>query len=179
MAAVRWLVAGIDRVNGTIGRGVSWCALLMVIAGGGNAILRYLGRLVGHNLSSNAALELQWYLFSALFLLAAAWTLQQDRHVRVDVLYGRLGPRGRAWIDLLGTVLFLLPFCLFALWVSFPSVAESWRLREQSIDPGGLPRYPVKTLLLVGLWMLVAQGLAQLLRNAAGLLGRPLDGGSR
>ncbi|NOY27153.1 MAG: TRAP transporter small permease subunit [Oligoflexia bacterium] len=165
IARLRALSKLIDRVNGGLGRAVSWLSLVMVFVGAGNALLRYCGRFVGHNLSSNAALEAQWYLFSAMFLLAAAWTLQQDRHVRVDVLYGRLSPRGRAWIDVLGTCLFLLPFCIFAVWVSFPSVAESWRLLEQSPDPGGLPRYPVKTLLLVALWTLIAQGISQLIKH--------------
>ena len=169
---ILWKIAGVlDRVNGALGRGVSWLALVMVLVGAGNAVLRYLGRYVGHNLSSNAALEGQWYLFSAIFLLAAGWTLQEDRHVRVDVLYGRLSPRGKAVIDLAGTALFLLPFCFFAIWVSFPSVAESWRLHEQSPDPGGLPRYPVKTLLVVALWLLVAQGVAQLVKHGAAAAG--------
>jgi len=167
-----WTLArGIDALTGLVGRAVSWLALVMVLVGAGNAVLRYLGRFVGHNLSSNAALELQWYLFSALFLLAGAWTLQLDKHVRVDVFYGRLSPRGRAVIDLLGTLLFLLPFCAFAVWVSFPSVAESWRLHEGSPDPGGLPRYPVKTLLLAGLYLLLAQGVSQLLKHLCQVLG--------
>lgn len=161
----------IDAVTVRLGKAVSWLALLMVLIGAGNAVLRYSGRFVGQNLSSNAFLEAQWYLFSALFLLAAAWTLQQDRHVRVDVLYGRLSPRGKAAIDLAGTILFLLPFCIFATWVSFPSVAESWRLRELSPDPGGLPRYPVKSLLLVALWLLIAQGVSQLCKHLAQVLG--------
>lgn len=155
----------IDSINGGIGRAVSWLALLMVLIAAGNALLRYSGRFVGHNLSSNAALEAQWYLFSALFLLASAWTLSRDRHVRVDVLYGRLTARGKAGVDLAGTLFFLLPFCCFAIWVSFPSVAESWRLREGSVDPGGLPRYPVKSLFLLSLYLLVAQGVAQAIRH--------------
>lgn len=161
----------IDAVTVRVGQAVSWLALAMVLIGAGNAVLRYAGRYVGENLSSNALLETQWYLFSALFLLAAAWTLQQDRHVRVDVLYGRLAPRRKAMIDLAGTILFLLPFCAFAVWVTFPSVAESWRLREVSPDPGGLPRYPVKTLLLLSLYLLIAQGLSQLCKHLAQVLG--------
>lgn len=163
----------IDAVTRRIGRATAWLSLVMVLIGAGNAVLRYLGRFVGQNLSSNAFLEAQWYLFSALFLLAAAWTLQQDRHVRVDVFYGRLSPRGKAVIDLAGTVLFLLPFCAFALWVTWPSVAESWRLKEQSIDPGGLPRYPIKALVIVAWWLLMAQGISQLCKHLAQVLGIP------
>lgn len=176
MQALERIAALVERFTGAVGRAVSWLALLMVLVAAANAVLRYLGRFVGQNLSSNAALELQWYLFSALFLLGAAWTLQQDRHVRVDVIYGRLSPRAQAWIDLLGTAVFLLPFCGLCIWVSFPSVAESWRLREQSIDPGGLPRYPVKSLLLAGLYLLTAQGGAQLVRHLGQVLGRPPRG---
>ncbi|RME21788.1 MAG: TRAP transporter small permease subunit [Deltaproteobacteria bacterium] len=160
----------IDALTVRLGQAVAWLSLVMVLIGAGNAVLRYLGRFVGHNLSSNAFIEAQWYLFSALFLLGAAWTLQQDRHVRVDVLYGRLSPRARAAIDLAGTVLFLLPFCAFATWVSFPSVAESWRLREVSPDPGGLPRYPVKALVIVAWWLLIAQGVSQLCKHLSALL---------
>lgn len=169
-----WSIAHfIDGLTRRLGQATSWLALLMVVIGAGNAVLRYLGRFVGTNLSSNAALELQWYLFSALFLLGAAWTLQQDRHVRVDVFYGRLSARGQALVDLLGTLLFLFPFCGLAIWVTNPSVLESWRLLEVSPDPGGLPRYPVKTLLLVCFYTVLVQGLSQLCKHTAVLLGVP------
>ncbi len=173
---MRRLADGIDALTAAIGRGVSWLCLLMVLLAAGNAVLRYLGRFVGQSLSRNAALEAQWYLFAAVFLLAGAWTLQQDRHVRVDVLYGRLSARGRALVDLGGTLLLLLPFCALAVWVSFPSVAESWRLLEGSVDPGGLPRYPVKSLWLIGLYLLIAQGGAQAIRHGLALLRGGGDG---
>jgi len=172
---VKRLADLIDTITSGIGRAVSWLSLLMVLIAAGNALLRYSGRFVGHDLSSNAALEAQWYLFSAMFLLASAWTLSRDRHVRVDVLYGRLSTRARAGVDLAGTLLFLLPFCCFAVWVSFPGVAESWRLREGSVDPGGLPRYPVKSLFLLGLYLLIAQGVAQAIRHGITLRGGEAD----
>jgi len=161
----------IDRFNAALGRLTAWLTLAMVLVGAGNAVLRYVSRFAGVNLSSNASLELQWYLFSALFLLAAADTLRKDAHVRVDVLYGRLSERARAGIDVAGTLLFLLPFCAFAVWVSFPTVVESWRVMEQSPDPGGLPRYPIKTLLLVCFYLLIAQGISQLIKKTAVLIG--------
>ena len=169
----------VDRFNAALGRLTGWLTLAMVLVGAGNAVLRYVSRSVGANLSSNASLELQWYLFSALFLLAAADTLRKDAHVRVDVLYGRLSARSRAAIDIAGTLLFLLPFCAFAVWVTWPSVMESWRVMEQSPDPGGLPRYPIKSLLLVCFYLLIAQGFSQLIKKVAILTGhaRPHEPG--
>ena len=166
----------IDRLNGWLGRSVAWLSLAMVLVTAFNAVARYLGRFIGRDLSSNTYNELQWYLFSAVFLLAAADALRRDAHVRVDVFYGRLSERGRAAVDVAGTLLFLLPFCCFAVWVSFPSVAESWRVLEQSPDPGGLPRYPVKSLLLACYYLLIAQGVSQLIKNVAVLTGHRTSG---
>ena len=161
----------LDRLSLGIGRAASWLSLLMVLLASANSLLRYSGRFVGTNLTSNAMLEGQWYLFSALFLLSAAPTLQRNAHVRVDVLYGRLGHRGKAAIDLAGTVLFLLPFCAFALWVCTTTVWNSIRIWEGSPDPGGLPRWPVKSLLLVGFGTLGVQGLSQAVLHLAQLTG--------
>lgn len=159
------LSRSIDRFSTAVGRGTAWLVLLMVLVGAGNAVARYAGRGLGVNLSSNAWIELQWYLFSTVFLLGAAWTLAEDKHVRVDVLSARLGPRGRAWIDVLGTVTFLLPFCVFGVWVSLPTVQSSWSVLEGSPDPGGLPRYPVKTLIPVAFALLGVQGVSQLIKG--------------
>ena len=159
----------VDRLSTWVGHSVRWLVLLMVLLGAFNAVARYSGRFVGVNLSSNALLEGQWYLFAAVFLLGAPYALVTDRHVRVDVLYGRLSERGKAGIDLVGTLLFLLPFCVFGLWVSWPSVANSWSIWEQSSDPGGLPRYPVKTLLPLALALLLLQGASLALQKVARL----------
>ncbi|MEN9232474.1 MAG: TRAP transporter small permease subunit [Gloeomargarita sp. DG02_3_bins_56] len=137
---------------------------LLVLVGTWNVLGRYLGRWLGMNLTSNAFLELQWYLFSAIFLLGAAHTLYQNGHVRVDVLYNRWSERRRAWIDLLGTLLFLLPFVALLIWLTAPPVITAWRIAEQSPDPGGLPRYWVKTLPLVGFGLLCLQGIVQVVR---------------
>ncbi|MCB9760503.1 MAG: TRAP transporter small permease subunit [Alphaproteobacteria bacterium] len=175
MRALLTLSRWIDRLNGALGRLVAWLTLVMVLVGAGNAILRYLSRFAGQNLTSNASIELQWYLFSAVFLLGTAATLRDDAHVRVDVLYGRLSPRGKAWLNLVGALVFLLPFCGFALWVSWPSVAASWAVWEGSPDPGGLPRYPVKSLILVSFWLLIFQGVSEAIKSA-NLLWGPRDG---
>jgi TRAP-type mannitol/chloroaromatic compound transport system permease small subunit len=165
MGFLRRAAAAIDRLNDGIGAAVSWLALFMVLFGAYNAIARYATRFVGVNLSSNALNELQWYLFSVVFLLGAAWGLRHDVHVRVDVLYGRLDARKKAWIDLLGTILFLLPFCGMMLWVSWSPVARSFAIREVSPDPGGLPRWPIKALLLVSFLLLMLQGFAVIVRQ--------------
>lgn len=154
----------IDRLNAAIGKAACVLLLGMVGLGALTAVLRYIGRPLGVSLTSNAFLEGQWYLFSAVFLLAAAWALREGAHVRVDVLYGRLGRRGQAWTDLLGALVFLIPFCLLMLWATGPSVAESWAVREISPDPGGLPRYPIKALVPVAFLLLLLQGIAEAIK---------------
>ena len=163
----------VDRLSDLLGRGVAWLSLLMVLLGAFNAIARYLGRFIGVNLSSNAMLEAQWYMFSLIFLLGAAWTLRQDAHVRVDVFYGRLTPRVKAIVDLIGGVVFLLPFCAFGIWASWEYVLHSWQDLEVSADPGGLPRYPIKLMILVSFGMLILQGLSELIKRIAILRGQP------
>ena len=162
---------GIDRLSSLVGRSTAWLAALMIFIGAANAVLRYLSRDLGIQLGGNAALEAQWYLFSLLFLMGAAWTLERDAHVRVDVLYGRTTPRTRAIINLLGSTLFLLPFCGFALYVSGPTVWNSWAVREMSLDPGGLPRYPIKAVILISFFLLGMQGLSEAIKAAARLSG--------
>ncbi|HKK91909.1 MAG TPA: TRAP transporter small permease subunit [Longimicrobiales bacterium] len=154
----------VDRLNGYIGSLSRWLIILMVGIGAYNAVARWATRQLGVGLSSNALNELQWYLFSVVFLLGAAYCLKEDVHVRVDVLYERLSPKARGWIDLLGSVLFLLPFSVLMIHVSIPAVRNSWRILETSADPGGLPRYPLKTLLIVAFALLFLQGLAQIVR---------------
>jgi TRAP-type mannitol/chloroaromatic compound transport system permease small subunit len=157
----------IDRVNDTIGRWVRWLVFAMVIIGSANAVFRYLGRFLGFDLSSNAYLETQWYLFSLVFLLAASYTLRHDQHVRVDVLYGRLSQKGKAWINLAGGILFLIPFCILVIWVSSPWVMNSWDVLEMSPDPGGLPRYPLKAAIPLTFVLLLLQGISETIKAAA------------
>ncbi len=165
------LSRGIDRLTSAIGAAVTWLTLLMVLIGAFNATVRYASRFTGVNLSSNTFIELQWYLFSAVFLLGAAATLRRDRHVRVDVLFGRLGDRARAGIDIAGGLLFLLPFCVFGVWTSIPMVVDSWAVWEASPDPGGLPRWPIKTLIPVAFALLGLQGISEIIRRIAALRG--------
>ena len=169
----RWLHVArwIDRWSDRIGRGLYWLALVMIGIGAFNALARYLDRYTELGLSSNLWIELQWYLFSLLFLLGAAYTLKHDDHVRVDVLYSQLSRRGQAWINVLGTALFLLPFCGVVLWMSIPFVTNSWAILEGSPDPGGLPRYPIKTVIPLALLLVMIQGVSLLIRDGAILLG--------
>ena len=169
----RWLHVArrIDRFSTWSGRILQWLTLAMVGIGAFNAIARYLDKYTGLGLSSNTWLELQWYLFSIVFLLGAAYTLREDAHVRVDVLYGALSTRGRAWINLLGTIFFLVPFCLLVLYMSWDFVINSWATWEQSSDPGGLARYPIKTMIPIALLFVLLQGGALFIRSVAVLSG--------
>lgn len=155
----------IDALNERVGRFASWLVLAVVLLGAWNAVARYVTRYTELNLSGNAFLELQWYLFSAIFLLGGAYTLKRDEHVRVDVLHAALHPRRRAKIDLAGTLIFLIPFCVFVLWTSWTPVVNAWRILERSPDPGGLPRYPVKALIPLGFVLLLLQAVALLIRR--------------
>lgn len=161
MAIWRKLADRIDRLNEGIGRLVCWLTLAMVLIAAFNALIGFMAPTWG----SNVYRELQWYLFSVVFLIGAAYTLKHDAHVRVDVLYGRISPKGRAWIDLLGTLLFMLPFCALMLWTTWPAVRDSWKVREMSPDPGGLPRYPIKALIPIALALLILQGIAWVIQK--------------
>ena len=167
MNALLRLAKRVDQISLGFGRILAWLSVFMVLAGAFNALARYGGRALGANLSSNGLLEAQWYFFALIFLLGAAPTLATNRHVRVDVFYGRLSPRHQALIDLLGCLLLLLPFCAFALVTSLPFVESAWSVWEVSPDPGVLPRWPIKTAIPVAFGLLLIQGLSFALQRAA------------
>jgi TRAP-type mannitol/chloroaromatic compound transport system permease small subunit len=169
MHSLKRFAAAVDGLNNRIGASIRWLSLIMILVGAFNAIARYLTRYTGLALSSNAYFDLQWYFFSLIFLLGAAYGLEHDVHVRVDVLYSRLSRKARAWIDLAGTVLFLIPFCVLMLWVSWPAVRNSWAIHETSPDPGGLPRYPIKTVILLSFALLLLQAFSQLVKQIEAL----------
>lgn len=178
MGVLLGFARAVSRLTEAIGRLTYWLTLLMVLLGAFNAVARYQSRFTGLNLSSNRFIESQWYLFSLIFLLGAAYTLKHHGHVRVDVLYGRLSFRGKAWIDLAGNLLFLLPFCALMIYFTLPSVMNSWRVWEISPDPGGLPRYPIKTMVPVAFGLLFLQGIANTIEQLAvlkGLIEPPAD----
>lgn len=174
MEAMTRLSLAIDRLNRAIGLGTAWLTLVMVLIGAYNAVARYLERDLGYEgLSSNAYLEGQWYLFSVVFLFGAPYALRAGAHVRVDVFYGSVSERTRAWIDLIGGILLLLPFCGFAIWSCQGFVADSWHVREQSLDPHGLARWPLKMIVPLAFFLLALQGISEVLKRILFLRGAP------
>lgn len=174
----------VDAVTGLFGRLMWWVSLFMVAVGVYNVITRYfygpLEALVGRGLAArmtgNFYLELQTYSFDLIFLLGAAYVLRVDGHVRVDIVYSNLSARRKALIDILGTWLFLIPFAALGILYSVPYVRRSWQTLEMSPNPGGLPRYPLKTVIIIAFAMLILQGLSETIRNAAFLAGRKGSG---
>ncbi len=157
---------GIDRMNEGIGKAVSWLILVVVLVSATNAIIRKT-----MNASSNAWLELQWYLYGAAFLLAAAYTLKQNEHVRIDIVYGAFSRRVQHWIDLLGHIVFLMPFVLVMLWMLTPYVLKSMLNGEVSTNAGGLVIWPAKSLLLIGFILLGLQGFSEIVKKIAVMRG--------
>ena len=163
------VAASIDRLNEKVGIVIRWLVLLMVFIGAASAVLRYFSRGLELTLNLTPATEAQWYLFSVIFLLGGAYALHKDVHVRVDVMYERLGMKTRGWIDALGTIFFLVPLSIMMLWVTFPAVLTSWQIQETSPDPGGLPRYPIKALILVSFGLLLLQAFSQFIRHISAI----------
>lgn len=157
----------IDSLNRRVGVGVSVLILIMTVISAFNAVSRKL-----LNLSSNAFLEIQWYLFAAVFLLAAGYTLLCNEHVRVDILNARLSPRTRLWIELFGTTFFLLPFAWLVLWHAWPYFVASFIGGEWSLNAGGLIIWPVKLLIPLGFALLLLQAFSQIVKLVAALRGR-------
>jgi len=164
--------AVIDAITELIGRAVSWLILAAVLVSAGNALARKFA-----GISSNAWLELQWYLFGAVFMLAASWALARNKHVRIDILSNRLQPRTRVWIDLICHFLFLMPFALMMVWLSGPFFLRSWNSGESSMNAGGLLLWPAKLLILSGFVLFVIQGLSEIIKNVAILTGDLEDAG--
>ena len=166
MRALLSLARTIDTLNERIGRASRWLVLLATLISSGNAVMRY-----GFDLSSNAWLEIQWYLFALIFLLGAGYTLKHNGHVRIDILHSRFSPRMQAWVDLVGGLLFLLPLCGLMIWMGWGGFAVSWAVNETSPDAGGLLRWPIKLAIPVGFGLLLLQGIAEVIKRAAFLAG--------
>lgn len=162
MNGLRAVVHSIDRLTDVSGRTLAWLALAMGALTALIVVMRY-----GFNVNSIYVQELVVYLHGSLFMLGAAFALKRGAHVRVDIFYRRFSPRGRAWVDALGGIVFLIPFCLFVLGVSWQFVTESWAIREISSEPGGIPAvFLLKTLIPLMAANLLLQGIAETLRNA-------------
>jgi TRAP-type mannitol/chloroaromatic compound transport system permease small subunit len=156
----------VDRLNAAVGKATIWLVLIVVVISAGNAVVRY-----GFDWSSNALLEIQWYLFSAIFLLCAGYVLEKNEHIRIDVIFGRFSPRTQNWIDVFGFLAFFLPMVALTLWLSWPVFMNAWTSGEMSANPGGLVRWPVRLLLPVGFLLLLLQGLSELVKRVAFLSG--------
>lgn len=156
----------IDRLNTGLGKLAAWAVLIACLISAGNATSRYL-----FNISSNAWLEIQWYLFSAIFLLGASLTLKLNEHVRVDLVYMAVSERGRLWIDIIGFTLFMLPASLILTYMTWDFFMQSWIQNETSANAGGLIRWPVKLMMPVGFALLSLQGFSELFKRIATLVG--------
>jgi TRAP-type mannitol/chloroaromatic compound transport system permease small subunit len=160
----------IDQLNEKIAGAVSWALLLAVLICTGNALIRY-----AFNISSNGWLEIQWYLFAAIFMLASSYTLKRDEHVRIDVIAGRFSKRTQVWIDLFGFLLFLLPICLVILYYGIPFALISIQSGEMSSNAGGLIVWPAKLLVPLGFLLMILQGVSEVIKRIAFLAGK-IDG---
>ena len=167
MSSLLSLSKYIDALNERIGMGISWALLLAVLICSGNAIVRY-----SFNISSNAWLEIQWYLFGAIFLLASSYTLRRNEHVRIDVIVGRFSKRTQAWVDVFGFIFFLLPATLLILYFAVPFAMESVRNQEVSSNAGGLIVWPAKILIPIGFLLLTLQGISELIKRIGFLMGK-------
>jgi TRAP-type mannitol/chloroaromatic compound transport system permease small subunit len=162
----RW----VDALNDHLGRIVYWCVLLAVLISSGNAMMRY-----SFNMSSNAWLEIQWYLFAVIFLLCSGYTLLRNEHIRIDIITGHCTRRTQTWIDVIGGVFFLLPMAILIMILSWPVFWDSWERAEISSNAGGLIVWPVKFLIPLGFFVLTLQGLSETIKRVAFLMGKGPD----
>jgi TRAP-type mannitol/chloroaromatic compound transport system permease small subunit len=168
------LSRGIDWFSEAIGKAMMWLVLVAVLVSSGNALQRYM-----FIRSSNAWLEAHWYLFGAVVLLGAAYTLKKNEHIRIDIVTAGLSQNVRNWIDVLGHMLFLIPLCLLMLWLGVPFFMRSFASGEMSSSAGGLIVWPAKLLVPLGFAMLLAQGVSELIKRVAfmrGLIDNPTPG---
>lgn len=156
----------IDAASERIGRAALWLILVVVLISAGNAVSRF-----AFNLSSNAMLEIQWYLFSAIFLFCAAYVLKKNEHIRIDVITGRFSARVQNWIDVFGILVFLLPMAILIAWLSWPVFMNAWTSGEMSSNPGGLIRWPVRLMVPLGFALLILQAVSELIKRIAFLAG--------
>ena len=166
MQALLALSRAIDRLNAFVGKYSIWLIFAATFISAANAIVRK-----AFDTSSNAFLEVQWYLFAWSFLIAAGYTLLHREHVRIDVINSRLSKKAQVWIDIIGFAFFLTPLCLTILWLSMPVVIQMYQSGEMSGNPGGLIRWPVWTAIPVGISLLLLQGISELIKRIAFLTG--------
>lgn len=164
------LSRAIDALNENVGKAAIWLVLVVTLISAVNAFVRY-----AFNYSSNGFLEIQWYLFSAIFLLCAGYALKRNAHVRIDVVSSRFSPRTLAWIDIIGTIFFLAPMACAVLYLSWPIFVNSFLSKEYSSNAGGLIVWPVRALVPAGFFLLILQGISELIKRFAFLKGLIAD----
>lgn len=164
----------IDGLSERIGRSIYWLILAAVLVSAINAIVRK-----AFDMSSNAFLEMQWYMFSAVFLLGSGYTLMRQEHIRIDIIYGKFSRRTQVWIDIFGTVAFLMPMCLMFIYLSWPFFLHSFQGGEVSANAGGLILWPVKALMPLGFVLLLCQGCSELIKRLAFQAGLGPDPGEK
>ena len=160
------LSRSIDTLTEHIGKASRWLVLLVVLISAANAVMRY-----GANYSSNAFLEIQWYLFGLIFLSCGGYTLMRNEHVRIDLLSSRLSRRGQVWIDIFGIVFFLMPMAIAIMALSWPVFVNAWQSGEMSNSAGGLIVWPARLMVPAGFFLLVLQGLSELIKRIGFLKG--------
>jgi TRAP-type mannitol/chloroaromatic compound transport system permease small subunit len=170
MQAALGLSRTIDRLSEIIGKSVMWLILVAILVSAINAIIRK-----AFNISSNAWLEAQWYLFGAAFLLAAAYTLKQNEHIRIDIFYGTRSRRTQHWIDLIGHVFFLLPFVVLMAWMLIPYAWQAYEIGQVSTNSGGLVIWPARALLAAGFVLLILQAISEIIKKIAVMRGQMED----
>jgi len=166
MNALLKLSGLIDALTERVGKSLIWLVLIMTIISAGNAIMRYT-----IHYSSNAFLEIQWYLFSAIFLLGAGYTLKKNEHVRIDLVAGKFSKRGQTWIDIFGIIFFLMPMAIAIVYLSWPVFMLAIETNEQSNNAGGLTVWPARLMVPVGFFLLVLQGISELIKRVGFLKG--------
>jgi TRAP-type mannitol/chloroaromatic compound transport system permease small subunit len=164
------LSRAIDALTERVGRGVYWLVLIVVLISAANATVRKI-----FDYSSNAYLEVQWYMFSVIFLFGAGYTLLHNEHVRIDIIQGRLSPRAQNWIDVFGIVLFLMPMSFIIMWLSWPLFTDALARHEVSTNAGGLIIWPARLMVPIGFALLIIQGVSELIKRIAFLAGRIAD----
>ncbi|MEY3992312.1 MAG: hypothetical protein RIS04_1075 [Pseudomonadota bacterium] len=160
----------IDTLNTKVGKLTTWLILITTLISAGNAIVRKM-----FDTSSNALLEVQWYIFAGVFLLGAAYGLLQNSHVRIDFLSSRLSARTRNWIDVVGIVVALIPFCMLSIYLSWPLFVQAYQSGEMSQNAGGLIRWPAYALIPAGFFLLMLQGISEMIKRLAFLKGQAGD----
>jgi TRAP-type mannitol/chloroaromatic compound transport system permease small subunit len=171
LQALLKLSRGIDTFMTWIGRWISWLIVIAVIISSVNATVRKI-----FDVSSNSYLELQWVLFSVVFLMCSPWTLLNNEHIKIDIINHLFPLKVRSWIDMIGHVFFLVPFCVILIWTSIPFFLVSYQQNEQSFNANGLPQWPAKSLIMIGMALLLVQAISEIIKRAAimkGLLPDP------